>query len=271
MNNDLPDTSRRRFLTVASASTAAALFATQKLSAGEVNIVPSDAASPVASTQLGCHRSDTAVVFIDPQNDVMSETGLAFEAVRESLKENNTISNMERIFKTAKSHNFEVFISPHYFFPEDKGWKFNGPLESDEVKTGLFARKGRLTVADLKGSGADWLDRFKPYIEDGKTVVVSPHRVWGPQTNDLVLQLRKRRINKIILGGMLANMCVESHLREFLEQGFEVAVVKDATAGPRHPVWGNGYTAALINYAFLAHAVLNTDEVVKAMERAPSQ
>jgi Isochorismatase family len=56
--------------------------------------------------------------------------------------------------------------------------------------------------------------------------------VWGPETNDLVLQLRKRKISKIILGGMLANMCVESHLRELLEQGFEVAVVKDATAGP---------------------------------------
>jgi nicotinamidase-related amidase len=65
---------------------------------------------------------------------------------------------------------------------------------------------------------------------------------------------------------MLANMCVESHLRQLLEQGFEVAVVKDATAGPKHPEWGYGYTAALINYAFLAHAVLITDQAVKAME-----
>jgi nicotinamidase-related amidase len=60
--------------------------------------------------------------------------------------------------------------------------------------------------------------------------VVAPHRVWGPETNDLVLRLRKRKISKIILGGMLVNMCVESHLRELLEQGFEVAVAKDATA-----------------------------------------
>ena len=66
---------------------------------------------------------------------------------------------------------------------------------------------------------------------------------------------------------MLANMCVESHLRELLEQGFEVAVVKDATAAPKHPEWGYGYTAALINYAFLAHAVLRTDDVVDAMEQ----
>ena len=89
--------------------------------------------------------------------------------------------------------------------------------------------------------------------------------MFGPQTNDLVLQLRKRGISKVILGGMLANMCVESHLRELLEQGFVVVVAKDATAAPRHPEWGDGYTAALINFAFLAHAVLSTDEVVKAI------
>ena len=215
---------------------------------------------------MNIDKSDTAVVFIDPQNEVLSEKGLAWPSVHESLREIGTIANMERIFKAAKAHGFEVFISPHYFYPTDKGWKFNGPLESDEADEGYFARKGPYTIDGLEGSGADWLERFKPFIQDGKTVVVAPHRVWGPETNDLVLQLRKRKISKIILGGMLANMCVESHLRELLEQGFEVAVAKDATAGPKHPEWGYGYTAALINYAFLAHAVWTTNEVVKAME-----
>lgn len=210
-------------------------------------------------------RNDTAVVMIDPQNEVLSETGLAWPLLHESLHENNTVENMERIFKTAKASGFAVFISPHYFYPTDKGWKFNGPLESDEAASGMFSRKGVLNLDGLEGSGADWLRRFKPYIEDGKTIVVAPHRVFGPETNDLVLQLRKRGISKVILGGMLANMCVESHLRELLEQGFEVAVVKDATAAPKHPEFGYGYTAALINYAFLAHAVVRTDEAVKAM------
>ena len=211
-------------------------------------------------------KSDTAVVFIDPQNDVLSENGISWPLLHESLKENNTIENMESIFKAAKAHGYEVFISPHYFYPTDKGWKFNGPLESDEFAVNEFGRKGALTLDGFKGSGADWLERFKPYIEDGKTIVVSPHRIWGPESNDLVIQLRKRKISKIILGGMLANMCVESHLRELVEQGFEVAVVKDATAGPKHPEWGYGYTAALINYAFIAHAVPTTAEAVKWME-----
>ena len=213
-------------------------------------------------------KDDTAIVFIDPQNEVLSEKGLAWGAVGESVKENKTVENMERIFMSAKKNRFEVFISPHYFYPTDKGWKFDDPLETVEAMSNMFARSGRLSLDGFSGSGADWLERFKTYIEGGKTVVVSPHRVWGPQTNDLVLQLRKRDISKVLLGGMLANMCVESHLRDLLEQGFEVAVAKDATAGPRHPEWGYGYTAALINFNFLAHAVLSTDEAVKAIDEA---
>jgi nicotinamidase-related amidase len=151
--------------------------------------------------------------------------------------------------------------------PTDSGWTFNGPLEADEIRTGAFARSGPLDLTGFRDSGADWLDRFKPYIEDGRTIVASPHKVFGPQTNDLVLQMRKRGISRIVLGGMMANLCVESHLREFLEQGFEVAVVRDATAGPRHPDWGDGYEAAIINYRFLAHAVPSTKEVVEGMLR----
>ena len=211
--------------------------------------------------------NDTGVVFIDPQNDVLSEKGTSWAAVGASVTENHTVQNMERIFKAAKANGYDVFISPHYFYPTDSSWLFNGPLESEEFHSHTFARKGPLTLEGFANSGADWLDRFKPYIEDGKTIICSPHKVFGPQTNDVVLQLRKRRISKIILGGMLANMCVESHLRHFLDEGFEVAVVKDATAGPRHPVWGDGYQAAMINYRFLAHALPSTDEIVSVMHR----
>jgi nicotinamidase-related amidase len=185
---------------------------------------------------MDIRKTDTAIVFIDPQNDVLSEKGANWTALGASITENRTVENMERIFQAAKANEHDVFISPHYFYPTDGGWKFNGPLETEEFSTRSFARRGPLTLEGFASSGADWLDRFKPYIEDGKTIVVSPHKVWGPQTNDLVLHLRKRGIGKIILGDMLANICVESHLREFLEQGFEVAVVKDATAGSRHPV-----------------------------------
>jgi nicotinamidase-related amidase len=216
---------------------------------------------------MSVSNADTAVVFIDPQNDVLSEKGVNWSAVRASVTENGTVEHLAQIFEAAKANRYHVFISPHYFYPTDvNSWKFVGPLEAEEVANHSFARRGPLDLSGFEGSGADWLDRFKPYIEDGKTIVVSPHKVWGPQTNDLVLQLRKRGIQKVILGGMLANMCVESHLRELLEQGFQIAVIKDATAGPRHPVWGDGYQAALINYNFLAHEVWTTAEVVGHMQ-----
>jgi nicotinamidase-related amidase len=96
--------------------------------------------------------------------------------------------------------------------------------------------------------------------------VVNPHKVYGPQNNDLGLQLRKRNLSKVILLGMLANLCVEAHLRDLIEQGFEVLVVKDATAAPRHPELGDGYKAALINFGYIANAVLSTDDVVLAMQ-----
>ena len=109
------------------------------------------------------------------------------------------------------------------------------------------------------------LAQYKPYIEDGKTVISSPHKVFGPETNDLVLQLRKRGISKVIIAGMSANLCVEAHLRELLEQGFEVAVVKNATAGAQVPE-GDGYQAALVNFRFLANAVVTTDEAIAAIK-----
>ncbi len=132
---------------------------------------------------------------------------------------------------------------------------------------GMFDRKRALNLEGFEGSGADWLERYKPYIEDGKTVIASPHKVYGPENNDLLLQLRKRGIDKVILGGMSANLCRESHMREMLEQGFEVAVVTDATAAAKVPE-GDGYAAALVNFRFMAHTVMTTNEAVEAIGQA---
>lgn len=206
----------------------------------------------------------TALVLTDPQNDFLSPKGVTWGVVGKSVSENNTVENIEKLFKAAKASGMPVFVSPHYYYPTDHGWKFEGALEVLMHNIGMFDRKGPLNLEGFENSGADWLLRYKPYIEDGKTVVVSPHKVYGPETNDLVLQLRKRGVDKVILAGMSANLCTESHMRELLEQGFEVAVVKDATAAAIVPE-GNGYAAAVINFRFMANAVWTTEEAVKAM------
>ncbi len=131
---------------------------------------------------------------------------------------------------------------------------------------GMFDRKDALSLEEFEGSGADFLEVYKPYIQDGKTIVSSPHKVYGPENNDLMLQLRKRGIDKVILAGMSANLCTESHLRELLERGFEVAVVKDATAAAVIPD-GDGYAAALVNFRFIANAVWTTEEAKQAIKQ----
>lgn len=208
---------------------------------------------------------NTALVVTDPQNDFLSPDGVTWGVVGESVEENATVDHIERLFQAAKAAGMPVFISPHYYYPTDHGWKFEGTLEKLMHDIQMFDRKGALTLDGFAGSGADWLERYKPYIEDGETVVVSPHKVYGPETNDLVLQLRKRGIDRVVLAGMSANLCVESHLRELLEQGFEVYVVRDATAAARTPELGDGYATALTNFGFLANAVVTTEEAVAAI------
>ncbi len=209
----------------------------------------------------------TALLVTDPQNDFLSPEGVTWGVVGQNVTDNNTIENIERLFQAAKASGMPVFVSPHYYFPHDHKWKFAGALEALMHEIGMYDRPGALDVEGFRGSGADFLERYKQYIEDGETVIASPHKVYGPQNNDLVLQLRKREINKLVLAGMSANLCVEAHLRDFLERGFEVAVVKDATAAAVVEE-GNGYEAALVNFRFLASAVWTTDEAVSRMAQA---
>lgn len=234
-------------------------------------IVTLVALSPIAIAQLPdpgmeIDPANTALVITDPQIDFLSPDGVTWAMVGKNVTANNTVANIESLMKAAKKNGFGVFISPHYYFPTDHGWKFEGALEAVMHKIGMFDRAGALSLEGFENSGADFMAVYKPYIEDGKTVVSSPHKVYGPENNDLMLQLRKRGIGRVILAGMSANLCVESHLREFLERGFEVAVVKDATAAAQIPD-GDGYAAALINFRFIANDVLTTSEAVAAMDK----
>ncbi len=222
-----------------------------------------NAALPDPGMQI--QQGRTALVVTDPQNDFLSPKGVAWGVVGKSVQANNTVEHIETLFKAAKGNQIPVFVSPHYYYPHDHGWKFEGALEKLMHKIGMFDRKGPLNIEGFEGSGADWLARYKPYINDGHTTVTSPHKVYGPETNDLVLQLRKQGIDKVILAGMSANLCTESHMRELMEQGFEVAVVSDATAAAQVEE-GDGYAAALVNFRYIANAVWTTQEAKRAMQ-----
>ena len=211
--------------------------------------------------------SSTGLVVTDPQIDFLSKKGVAWGVVGESVTEHKVVAHLEQLFKAAKAVKMPVFISPHYYFPHDHKWKFEGVLEKLMHGIHMFDRAGPLNVDGFEGSGSDWMPQFKQYINDGETIVCSPHKIYGPEQNDLVLQLRKRGVGKVILAGMSANLCVQAHLYELVEQGFDMAVVRDATAGAKVPE-GDGYLAALINYRFVASAVWYTDDAVKKIHAA---
>jgi len=208
----------------------------------------------------------TAMVIVDPQNDFLSEKGVAWGAVGESVVENNTVSNLEKLFELGARKNIHIFVSPHYYYEHDHKWKFEGTLEKLMHSIKMFDRSDQLNVEGFEGSGADWLPLYKKYINDKKNVtVVGPHKVYGPENNDLVLQMRKQNINKVILAGMSGNLCVESHMRELLECGFEVAVVGDATASAKLPSL-DGDQAAQTNFSMMASHVYTTAELKNLLE-----
>jgi nicotinamidase-related amidase len=176
----------------------------------------------------------TALVVIDPRVDVLSPKGAAWAIHGAGATERKTVQNVARLFKAAKLAGITIAIS--------------------------------LTSEDLGGPGCNFMPELEQYIDDGKTIICSPHKAYSPlpRVNDLGLRLRKRCIGQIILAGILVDLRIESHLRDFLEQGFEVAVVRDAVAGPKLPE-GNGYLSTLINFRCIANALWTTEEAVKRL------
>ncbi len=233
----------------------------------EAYVDPAEPGLPVTSMTIS--TSDTAIVITDPQIDFLSPDGVTWSVVGESVTEYGTVDNLERLMRAAKEYGLPLFISPHHYYPSDHGWRFEGPLEKLMHNIGMFDRKGPYTVDGFDGSGSDFMPQYRDLILDGETIIASPHKVYGPEQNDLVLQLRKRGVSKVILAGMSANLCTQAHLHELLEQGFEVAMVRDATAAAKLPE-GDGYLAALTNFRFIANALWTTDDAVRRIRGAAS-
>lgn len=211
----------------------------------------------------------TAFVITDPQIDFLSPDGVTWGVVGKSVEENNTVENIGKLFATASDNDMLVFISPHYYYPHDYKWEFQGALEVLMHNIKMFDRAGPLDTEGFDNSGADWMPQYKKYIDKDNVIVTSPHKVYGPESNDLILQLRKRGIDKVILAGMSANLCVESHMRELLETGFEVSVVTNATAGAILPDM-DAYQAALVNFRMMSSHLYSTDEVLEELANASS-
>lgn len=201
---------------------------------------------------------NTAIVVTDPQNDFLSPGGAGYDKTKPVIEQNNTIINLENLMKAAKTNGYQLFISPHYLMPHDNTWIGMGVEEEMLINNKFYQRQNDFEPLPF---GADFEATLKPYIMDGKTIICSGHKIAGPQTNDLVFQLQKHGITKVIIAGVLSNICVESHMRDLTERGFQVAIAHDATAAGGV----EAYNAALVNYKDFASASWSTTDTITNM------
>ena len=84
----------------------------------------------------------------------------------------------------------------------------------------------------------------------------------GFANTDLDLQLKKHGIHKLIVIGLIAHTCVEATVRYAAELGYEVTMVRDATADYSDVEMRAALDVNLPNYA---GAIVTTTEVVDAI------
>ena len=192
----------------------------------------------------------TALVIIDPQNDFLSEGGVVWDLVGDLVVKNQVVDRLSSLIARAKKAGVAVVYVPHYYDKEYQAWGNNNFIDKVMFERRMFER-------------GKWGSEFHPQLEpDDETILCAPHKnLSGFHTSDVDIQLRKRGINTIVLCGMSANLCVESHLRDAEEKGYEVLVVNDATAAPGE----DAYKAALTNYMFISHESITTEDALQRL------
>ena len=194
----------------------------------------------------------TALLIIDPQNDFLSEKGAVWDLIGSEVQKYNVVEKLKQLREMAKKVGMQVFYSPHYYTENEYAtWQHLNFV--DKV---MFERK----MFNQGSWGADFHPDLKP---DENTIVLSPHKgLSNFATGDINAQLRQRDIKTLIIAGMSANLCVESHVRDAAENAFDIITVKDATAGAGE----EATQAAHTNFGFLSDEVLTTQEVVQRLE-----
>ncbi|KAB1187336.1 MULTISPECIES: cysteine hydrolase [Haloferax] len=189
----------------------------------------------------------TALLITDPQVDFLKPESVVWDHVGETVEENNVVDNLVKLRDAAREGGIRVFYSPHYYESDEyENWTHLNSIDQIMFDTRMF---------DRAGSGSAFIPELEP---DENTFVCAPHKqLSGFWSNDINTQLRQRGVDSIVLAGMSANLCVESHLRDAVEAGFEVLVVTDATAAAGREALKAAYT----NYGFIAHETATTDEV----------
>lgn len=201
-------------------------------------------------------QGTTGLVVIDPYNDFISEGGKVWDRLKGVAEANGCVSHMKQVLDAARQVDIRVFYALHRRYrPGDyETWKYVAPIQKAAWERKTF---------EFGTWGGELRDEFQPRAGD---IVAQEH--WcssGFANTDLDLLLKKHGIHELIVVGLIAHTCVEATVRYGAELGYEVTVVKDATASYSED---HMHAALEVNIPNYATAIVTADEIADAL-RAP--
>jgi nicotinamidase-related amidase len=195
----------------------------------------------------------TALLVIDRYNDFISEGGKVWDRVKSVAEANRCVPHMLQVVNAAHKAGLRVFYALHRRYrPGDyETWKYIAPIQK-----AAWSRK----TFEYGTWGGEIRDGFTPQPGD---VVALEH--WGSSgfaNTDLDVQLKKHGVHQLIVIGLLAHTCVESTVRYGMELGYEVTMVRDATASYSEKEMLAALDVNIPNYA---SAIVSTEEIVASI------
>jgi nicotinamidase-related amidase len=196
-------------------------------------------------------RDITALLVIDPYNDFISEGGKIWGRIRAVAEANGCVPNMLLVLDAARKAKLRVFYAMHHRYrPGDyETWKYVAPIQRAAWRAKTF---------EYGTWGGEFRPEFKP--QPGEIVAQEHWCSSGFANTDLDLQLKKHGIHRLIVIGLIAHTCIEATVRYAAELGYDVTVVRDATADYSDEMMHAALDINLPNYA----TVVTTKEVVEA-------
>jgi len=198
-------------------------------------------------------KSISALLVVDPYNDFISEGGKIWPHIKAVAEANNCVSHMLQVLNAAREAKLRVFYAMHHrYHPGDyETWKYIAPIQKASWQRKSF---------EYGTWGGEFRAEFVP--EPGEIVATEHWCSSGFANTDLDPQLKKHGIHQLIVIGLIAHTCIEATVRYAAELGYEVTVVKDATADYSNETM---HAALDINMPNYASAIVTTTEVISSI------
>ena len=205
------------------------------------------------TSQQAIDAARTVLLFVDPYNDFLAETGKLWPMVARVATEVDLLTNLRRVSAAVRARGIQVVIVPHYRArPTDfTGWDHPTPYQLAGHAAQIFA----------EGSwGGEWHPDFAPQAGD---LLCTEHcGSSGFANTNLDMLLKRRGITRVILIGRIANTCSESTAKYAVELGYHVTLVRAATAAASHEAMRCAHD---VNAPTYAHAAVTSAELVAAL------